>query len=468
MPLLQETLLAVGPRFEHCNSRSLVLERYADPTLKGDARRNFFNMAIAKRAQPQKRDAWREFLLTGLELKPNDLLFAQLQARLMVNMAGGVMENAGLCLDRLTGIPYIPGSAVKGCARRMAIQELYERAAGFQPVTGAEDATAKSQRLDQCAEQLVRIARVFGWGDQDWKSESDFEYACGKADWEEVRERAAKLLFASFPNWKADPKKLLWQSLPSFAGSISFLPSYPLDLGKTGKVDGLPLPVPELGKLELDVVTVHHREYYAGNPQYDAAPDTEEPVPVVFPAVAPGHVFAFAVLPGRLCDDGLLGAAKTWLRQGLETFGLGAKVAAGYGWFDASDELNRTLCDAITKAQATEQEKQRQKQEEAEQAARAEVERQKREAEKQALAAMTPDQQEDYKVSQLNDQQFDAKLLKFAKLPEAEAAAVVRALRGPRSAAWTKLKERGKKGQWAQVLQAVYAANKKLKLGKLP
>jgi len=327
MPLLHETQTVIGNKLEHCDSRSLALDRFADPTLKGDERREFFRRSIGKRSEPHKRDAWREFLRTGLGLKPDDLLFAQLQVRLMVNMAGGVMENAGLCLDRLTGIPYIPGSAVKGCARRMAIQELYGSGAGFQPASDPEDLAAKSRRWDDCAQRLVTIARVFGWADQDWKPGSDFAYACGKADWEEIRARTVKLLFGANPNWKKPTgNQPLWKALPNFAGTVQFLPAYPFSA-----------PSPDL---ELDVVTVHHREYYSGNPQFATAPDIEEPVPVVFPTVAPGHVFTFVVLPGRRCDETLLTAAKNWLKQGLETFGLGAKVAAGYGWFEVEKTTN--------------------------------------------------------------------------------------------------------------------------------
>ena len=65
-------------------------------------------------------------------------------------MAGGVMENAGLCLDRF-GLPYLPGSAVKGCARRAATHALVE-------TTSAEDK----------AELLFNLCLVFGWADADW------------------------------------------------------------------------------------------------------------------------------------------------------------------------------------------------------------------------------------------------------------------------------------------------------------
>src|SRR6266571_1976735 len=110
-------------------SRSLALERFADPRLrdKGEQtpRKNFFREALAVPPQRIRQQSWSNFLADGLGLKADNLLFAQLQSRLMVNMAGGVMENAGLCLDRF-GLPCIPGTAVKGCARRAAVAALHE------------------------------------------------------------------------------------------------------------------------------------------------------------------------------------------------------------------------------------------------------------------------------------------------------------------------------------------------------
>jgi CRISPR-associated protein Cmr6 len=478
MPILQETKDAVGANLARCDSRSLVLERFADPTLKGDERRAFFGRAIGKRAEPYKRDAWRDFLLTGLGLKADDLLFAQLQSRLMVNMAGGVMENAGLCLDRLTGIPYIPGSAVKGCARRMAIQELFESSAGFQPANGAEDLTARSRRFNDCASRLTQIARVFGWVDQDWKTGSDFEYACGEADWDEIRERAAELLFAAFPCWKkpADNNPL-WQALPSYAGSVSFLPSYPIQA-----------PNPDL---ELDVVTCHHREYYnepdrvkkpreweEWNRKWSTAPDTEEPNPVVFPAVATGHVFVMAVVPLRGCNDELLKQARQWLKQGLETFGLGAKVAAGYGWFNCSDSVQQAARTAVAEAEQRRQKEQLRKEEDQRRRAEKEERRRKAEEMKKLTASMTPEQKADYELAQLTDDQFRGRLLDFLKRQESEQKAIVRALRlapdqrDSRRKFWDDLKQKTQKGgKPAQIEQAIRQLSKQMfpgKEGKMP
>jgi CRISPR-associated protein Cmr6 len=222
-------------------------------------------------------------------------------------MAGGVMENAGLCLDRF-GLPYIPGSAVKGCARRWAIQTLL-------------DARGSDESSNNLARHLASLALVFGCSEQDWGDKrkdgrfvSDFAFAIGDKQWREIGASARKLVPVS----------------DSFGGYVSYMSAYPVNIGK---VTGLPLDMPETGQLELDVVTCHHGDYYA-NPDTKVASDTEEPVPVIFPAVAAGHVFTFAVLPLRDCTSELLSMARTWLVDGLKTFGLGAKTAAGYGWFE--------------------------------------------------------------------------------------------------------------------------------------
>lgn len=325
-------------------------------------------------------------------------LYAQLQSRLLVNMAGGVMENAGLCLDRF-GLPYVPGSAVKGCARRAALAALHEWCeSGLKP--GGTEADQDNLFKAACADfpipaaMLAAIARVFGWGEQDWKTRydfhsdddwlkkrSDFAWACGN-HWETTRAETLELLgSARVPRAvsgvapeapSVNPSSVVAMppgatpggagrrpALPKdFAGSVSFLPAYPVDLPADSKLGDL--PVPTLGKLELDIVTVHHKKYYAepSEPKdvppsdrrwqqwkrehdewerdWGTAPDIEEPVPNVFPAVAVGHVFAFALRTLRSAEASLVNHVnhtRTWLACGLQTFGLGAKTNAGYGWF---------------------------------------------------------------------------------------------------------------------------------------
>jgi hypothetical protein len=257
-----------------------------------------------------------------------------------------------------------------------------------------------------------------------------------------------------------------------------------VDLGKTGKIDGLPLEVPPLGKLELDVVTCHHKRVLLRpatpapasrtDTEWGTAPDVEEPVPNVFPAVAPGHVFAFAIAPLRGADPQLVQHARTWLATGLQTFGLGAKTNAGYGWFDCSETIHntveRTLLDRAERERA---EKQRLAEEQRRKAEEAERLRQKQEREA-ALANLSGDERADKEIELLTDQQFDAKVRAFCKEPkkggptEEQKRAIVRALRGPRLAYWQAFKTKATKGELATVNQAIRQLSKAMNLGKMP
>lgn len=304
--LPQDTREVLSSSKTECGSRSLLLERFADPRWEGDKRKEHWKRVIEK-SKPcmaeERRMAWLDFVLSACG--PDDLLFGRLRSRLMVNMAGGVMENAGLCLDRF-GLPYIPGSAVKGCARRAAIRELRDLQAA-----PAEKAAV-----------LESIALVFGWTGDDWEKEnSDFCYGCGPES-PVIRQIAAQRLCEKL-GIEPDPGKPCWRSLHNFAGRVRFLPAHPHD--------------PAEPRLALEVVTSHHRDYYQG--KRDAAFDDEDPNPVLFPAVAPGSVFLFALPPAPRGSKELQGKAKKWLRMGLEKEGIGAKTAAGYGWFDCSEEL---------------------------------------------------------------------------------------------------------------------------------
>ncbi len=480
MPTLMpsDTAAVLGRNAEKCDSRSLLLDRFCDPTAKEKERHQVFTRAFGKPVNKAKITAWSSWL--GAHNAGKATFYAQLQSRLMVNMAGGVMENAGLCLDRF-GLPYIPGSAVKGCARRAALAALRDWCeAGGQPDSKP---SATDNPLAPCcaafaspADMLAAIAQVFGWCELDWSDrsdQSDFRWAVASC-WRDLQHQVTQRLCTQFHVTPKKPDRP-WESLPNFAGSVSFLPAYPVDFGKTGKVEGLPLEVPALGKLELDVVTCHHRDYYDG--KLPTATDTEEPVPVVFPAVAPGHVFAFAIRPLRGANDQLVEHARTWLKTGLETFGLGAKTNAGYGWFCASDAVHETVQRTL--------EDQARREREAREREKAENERKEQEAqrlrEKQArdaaLAGLSGDARADKEIELLTEQQFDTKVRAFCKDPkkggptEDQKKAIVRALRGPRLAYWQSFKSKATKGDLANVKQAIRQLSKQMfpcKEGKMP
>lgn len=91
------------------------------------------------------------------------------------------------------------------------------------------------------------------------------------------------------------------------AGSVSFLMAIPENTN---------------WKLVVDVLTSH------------GGSDTQNPVPVFFPAVETGATFRFTVAPTARTKDGDLEFAVKYLKEALSENGVGAKTAAGYGWFE--------------------------------------------------------------------------------------------------------------------------------------
>ncbi len=206
---------------------------------------------------------------------------ATLGSRMMVNLAGGVVENAGIALDRCFGLPLIPGSALKGISRVQALWEIYE---------------AKGEEKLR----LLRIAMLLlGYGAHDLRG--DFGWAGGAQHAAEIAEEVGAL---------------------DFKGCACFLPAYPTTIPT----------------LVVDMVNPHYPDYYAARRQH--AEDNESPIPNYFPAVEAGSAFGFAVLLNRvppvakLAATDLLKQAKEWLERAVTRKGVGAKTAAGYGWFE--------------------------------------------------------------------------------------------------------------------------------------
>lgn len=459
VPALLETLGSLGnEQLPHCDSRSLFQDRFADPLASDDTsptRKQWFNSLISssrKACRPTTAD-W---------IPPRAIrLYARLASRLLVGLSGGVMENAHVCLDRY-GLPLIPGSAIKGCARRMALQALHDWIAAGTPRPEPDDIAAPCcEGFTSPVEMLAGIANVFGWTEKGWVSgetnegfQCDFAWACGE-NHEDIWRDAVHIMAAQ-RGWKLASEKP-WKHLPNFAGSVAFLPASPnTDPG-----------------LELDVLTPHHSDYYRG--ERAVATDTEQPVPVYFPAVKPQgehDYFVFALIPLRLANDADLSRARLWLARGLTTFGLGAKTSAGYGWFDSSEAFHRTIVERRDLlARRAKEEAERKAREEAE-ARELERKRQQKEEERRALEGLSPDEQEDWKIQQLSDAQFDAKVRNFLKRrgapTEAEKAAIVRALRGPRIEYWKAFKQKSTKGELAAVAQAIHQLNKQLFADKMP
>lgn len=482
----KDTAGVLGENVSKCESRSLLLDRFANPAAKDLERERVFTRAFNRPPWSPRLKQWQSWI-TGISAPGQPagaaVIYAQLQSRLMINMAGGVMENAGLCIDRF-GFPYIPGSAAKGCARRAATESLLEAASPEGKI-----------------KLLTDLCLVFGWGETDWQAGrkikrengrpvetepySDFWWAMAPATgnraqddkqrnaiWQEVAVKAAKRLLDRLQVEDRRHPNEPWFDLPNFAGTVCFLAAYPVYL-ETTRVDDLPIPqVPSAGTLELDVITCHHMDYYKGKKQ--VAFDSEDPNPVKFPAVAAGHVFAFSLLPLRQADQRLLATAREWLVGGLSVFGIGAKTSAGYGWFDCSEKVHKTV-DKLLAEQSERERIQKQREAEAQKLRAQEEARRKAKLEREAaLAGLPPEERADKEIEMLTGQQFDNLVRAFCKEPkkggptDEQKKAIVRALRGPRVNYWNEFKSKATKGEPAKVANEIRELSKNMKLGKMP
>ncbi|MDG4554102.1 MAG: type III-B CRISPR module RAMP protein Cmr6 [Candidatus Competibacter sp.] len=270
------------------------------------------------------------------------------------------------------GLPYLPGSGVKGVLRRAA-EEL---ALGFYGDTGGWD--------------IVSLWWLFGF-------EPNSIYLTGSSDrippaqreeaqrWQDAyrnpetrdavpRDRLEALINATLEGeqrrrYREQPFLLLDELMTSQKlrdglrnrGALMFW-----DV----------MPEPAGAKLAVDIMTPHYGDYYQG---ITTPHDSGQPNPILFLTVPPGSRFEFfvqcdpATLPESLKNSWpiLLEAA---FQHAFEWLGFGAKTAVGYGQFPS---------DALEKAR-TERAEAAQQRREAEADARMEAERQKK------LAAMSP------------------------------------------------------------------------------
>lgn len=202
------------------------------------------------------------------------------RSRLIVGLgAKGALE-IGITLHHTTGLPFIPGSALKGLARTYALLSLAAELQAGQDELDQLDADLMLGRLDSTLELAAAYREIFGFAANEHISDSD----AGKA---------------------------------VFYDAILF---------------GVLIEPPNSEIFSIDVMTPHFSEYYrtSGN---SAPDDSDKPRPVSFLTVNEGFVFRFAVGTRGNGTEEHRKQARTWLRGGLMELGVGSKTAAGYGIF---------------------------------------------------------------------------------------------------------------------------------------
>ena len=210
------------------------------------------------------------------------------QSRLIIGLGSIHPLETSITLHHIFGIPYIPGSALKGVCRMVAFWELAQN-------FGVIEDERKLQELQK---------KFYGeLVDNNEKNKEILKY---------------QLLFGA----------------QNFKGLLLFLDAYP--------------KISEDGKLfDLDVMNVHYPKYYSGN---EPPADWQNPNPIFFLTVKERILFNFYVLFdeyrfNRLKKDkseltsvlenlNIENEVKSLLKQALQNFGIGAKTSLGYGIFE--------------------------------------------------------------------------------------------------------------------------------------
>lgn len=183
----------------------------------------------------------------------------QLQGRLLTGLAGSGALETGCSIHQTYGMPYLPGTSIKGVVRHWAENNL--------------------------PEQMERLNMLFGQQDS--------------------------------------------------SGLVVFHDAWWIpESGSLGKENQ---PFCE------EVVTTHHPDYY-GNQGSEPATDLDSPVPNAMLGVQGGFLFT---LEG---DEKITKLIMQMLETALAEQGIGAKTAAGFGYFSICDELNQLVTKRLKKA----------------------------------------------------------------------------------------------------------------------
>lgn len=321
------------------------------------------------------------------------MVVGQLKGRLAINLSSSLIQNAGASLDKLFGMPFIPGSAIKGSARHAALAEL-------------KAATGEDRRT-----LFGAFRTVFGTADNDFQSKKQHSHGD----------------LASF-------RDLVPKGEENIRGAFSFLPAYPINDAR----------------LVVDLTNVHYPRYYEeGNVENLAE---ESPQPNAFPVVEVGAQFAFCLVANKAeIAPATFERAKHWLEQALTVFGLGAKTAAGYGWFSLQPEVLEQI--EQQERAAAEQEEKRLREEEAA--------RSKRDEEERRLGAMPPEDAARERLMNLKDEEFAKKASELGSLPPEEQKGLVMALTTPKKKdTWKNWKKSDKPANKSRVELIRAAASK--------
>jgi CRISPR-associated protein Cmr6 len=251
-------------------------DRFNDRGRSIGKERNFWLQAICKDFTPD------DVLISStfhrwLKMTEGSARFGMMsRSRLMIGLGSKGALEFGLTLHPVTGLPYIPGSALKGLCRNYMLYDIAEKSGISLDPSEGSDASEVIKQLDEKLSDVL-----------------DTEHSS-----------LYRKLFGTQGN----------------AGECIFYDA---------------IIEPTQGNTRLfvvEVMTPHFRKYYESSGK-DVPHDADDPNPITYLAVNTGITFALAVGSRLHTEESPQRDARDLLRRALSEMGIGAKTAAGYGIF---------------------------------------------------------------------------------------------------------------------------------------
>ncbi len=225
--------------------------------------------------------------------------------RFMVGIGIGSAWEAGLASLQPFGVPWVPGSSLKGALRHTMILEIFEEIDKLKTYKGAEDA-------------LKPLTRLLGISSSDeGEGKSTGLGILEELTLEDLGEKLSKLRELRVPETlinKVRSHAILFGT-KKFEGTLVCIGGFPVGGERI---------------LGLDVVNPHYSSYYGSDPERPIPPsEWSEPSPFFYPVISKGVTFKFLLLTPRKH----LQLVKHLLQKTLTEEGLGAKTGVGYGLF---------------------------------------------------------------------------------------------------------------------------------------
>lgn len=222
---------------------------------------------------------------------------SQVSWRMVIGLGASHPQETSMTLHHIYGIPYIPGSAVKGVTRHWFILKEFDALdlENFEQIS--------------CFEKILEEANL----DNKDENERDDKFLE-----EEFKEK--------FKVGDTVPDNKLYNFLKMQQGTIGLYQNIFGTQNKIGKVIFFDAYPAGRINLKMDVMTPHYPQYYS---KEKPPSDWQSPNPVKFLTVEKTS-FNF-YLSSK--DDELLNQSKSYLEEALKKCGIGAKTAIGYGYF---------------------------------------------------------------------------------------------------------------------------------------